>query len=95
MCEYVTQLSTVDISRKTLIMKVTAPHEIFDVTEEDEDMRKRTKFAKKHIPYYNPRAGYGYFEFKKPTYVLPERNIIGLKKVIIISNNNIVCMYLN
>ena len=64
------------------MVKVTAPHRIFKVTEEDEDKRKRTKFARDRIHYYNPRAGYGYYEFTQPTYVLRERNIIGLKGVI-------------
>ena len=67
------------------MFKVTAPFEIFQVTEEDEDKRKQTKFAKERIPYYNPRAGYAYYEFTKTTYVLHEKNIIGLKRVTILA----------
>ena len=57
------------------------PFEIFNVTEEDEDARKLIKFARKKIPHYTPSAGYAYYEFTKRGYVLPERNVLALRKV--------------
>ena len=61
--------------------KVTALYRIILVDEEDEEKRKLLKFASKRIHRYNPRAGYGYYEFSKPAYVLPERNVIARNKV--------------
>lgn len=46
-----------------------------------EDEQKLVKFAKKNVTCYNPRAGYGYYEFAEPCYVLPTRNVMALKKV--------------
>ena len=60
---------------------MTALFEIFKVDEEDEDKRKLIKFASKRIPHYNPKAGYGYYEFTKPAYILPEKNLIARNKV--------------
>ena len=65
----------------TEIVKVTAQFKIFKVDEENEDKRKLIKFAKEKVPYYDPRAGYGYYEFTEPGYVLPERNVIAMKMV--------------
>lgn len=63
------------------MVQVRAPYKIFPVDENDEDKRKMLKFASKRIDRYNPKAGYGYYEFTKPGYVLPERNVIAKKKV--------------
>ena len=60
---------------------MTALNQIFLVDEKDEDERKMLKFASKKIHRYNPRAGYSYYEFTKPAYVLPERNVIARNKV--------------
>ena len=60
------------------MIKVLEPFEVFSVTE---DEQKLVKFAKKNITCYNPRAGYGYYEFTEPCYVLPIRNVMALKKV--------------
>ena len=60
------------------MIKVLEPFEVFFVTE---DEQKLVKFAKKNITRYNPRAGYGYYEFAEPCYVLPTRNVMALKKV--------------
>lgn len=66
------------------MIRVIEPFEIFKVPETaDEDERKMIKFAKRSVPYYNPRAGYGYYEFSKPAFVLPERNVMALKRVCI------------
>ena len=51
------------------------------VPEANEDERKIIKFAKKNIPYYDPKAGYAYYEFIGRRYVIPERNIMALSKV--------------
>ena len=63
------------------MIKVTEPHEVFMVPKADEDERKLIKFAKKKIPYYNPRAGYAYYEFTGSKYIIPDRNIMVLSKV--------------
>lgn len=63
------------------MIKVTEPREVFMVPEADEDERKLIKFAKKKIPYYNPRAGYAYYEFTGRKYIIPDRNIMVLSKV--------------
>lgn len=65
------------------MVKVTAPSKIFNVDVEDEEKRKVIKFASERIPCYNPQSGYGYYEFTQPTYILPERNVIAIKKVLI------------
>ena len=65
----------------TEMVEVTAPFEIIIVDEKDEDKRKLIKFASERIPHYNPRAGYGYYEFTKKAFILPERNVIARKKV--------------
>ena len=51
-----------------------------------------TKFARDtcEIHYYNPRAGYGYYELTQPTYVLPQTNVIGMKKVIALISSVLV-----
>lgn len=65
------------------MIEVTVPHKIIPVEEEDDDERKLIRFASKRIPYYNPRAGYAYCEFSKPIFLLPERNVIAKKKVLL------------
>ena len=55
---------------------------MFTVPDVDEDERKLIKFATKNIPYYNPRAGYAYYEFTGQKYIIPDRNIMALSKVI-------------
>lgn len=62
---------------------MTVPHIIIPVDEECEAERKLISFASKRIPYYNPQAGYAYCEFSKPIFLLPERNVIALKKVLL------------
>ena len=69
---------TGDVASSEMI-KVLEPFDVFSVTE---DEQKLVKFAKKNITCYNPRAGYGYYEFTEPCYVLPIRNVMALKKVI-------------
>ena len=64
------------------MIKVTEPHEVFTIPEVDEDERKLIKFAKKNIPYYNPRAGYAYYEFTGHKYIIPDWNIMALSKVL-------------
>ena len=54
---------------------------MFTVPDVDEDERKLIKFATKNIPYYNPRAGYAYYEFTGQKYIIPDRNIMALSKV--------------
>jgi hypothetical protein len=54
------------------------PYELFTVTE---DEQKMINFAKEKVANYNPRTGYGYYEFTEPGYVIPSRNIMALKKV--------------
>ena len=66
---------------------MTAPSRIFLVDEESEDERKLLKFASKRIHRYNPMAGYGYYEFTKPSYILPERNVIARRKVMCMDMN--------
>ena len=63
------------------MIRVLEPYRIAPVPAVSEDGCKSIKFAKKNIPYYNPRAGYVYYEYTKRGYVLPERNIIARKKV--------------
>ena len=60
------------------MISVLEPYELFTVTE---DGQKLINFAKYKVAYYNPRAGYGYYEFTEPGYVLPKRNIMALNKV--------------
>ena len=64
------------------MIKVTEPCEVFMVPEADKDERKLIKFATKRIPYYNPRAGYAYYEFTGHKYIIPDRNIMVLSKVL-------------
>ena len=75
------------------MVKVTSPFKILYVDEQDEDKRKMIKYATEHVPYYNPRAGYGYYEFTVKGYVLPERNVIAKNKVCIISNGSDIYMH--
>jgi hypothetical protein len=67
------------------MIKVTEPHKVYIVPEADEDDRKLIKFAVKRIPYYNPRAGYAYYEFTGRKYIIPDRNIMVLNKVFVIN----------
>ena len=60
------------------IIKVLEPFKLFTVTEEGQ---KLINFAKENVAHYNPRAGYGYYEFTEPGFVLPKRNIMALKRV--------------
>ena len=80
----VTNLSTIGNIASTKMEEVTTLHRIILVDEEDEDKRKLLKFASKRIHHYNPKAGYGYYEFTKPAYILPERNVI--------ARNQVMCM---
>ena len=67
--------------------RVTEPFEIFEVPKDaKEDERKNLKFAAKKIPCYNPLAGYAYYEFTKCAFILPERNVMALKKVCIMTD---------
>ena len=75
-----------DVASSEMI-RVLEPFRFFRTTE---DGQKFIKFAKEKVTYYNPRAGYGYYEFSEPGYVLSNRNIIALKEVIY--HNNIICM---
>lgn len=61
------------------MIRVLEPFRYFHITE---DGRKLIKFAKEKVTYYNPRAGYGYYEFTEPGYILSKRNIMALKEVI-------------
>lgn len=65
----------------TEVTEVTEPYEIYDVDETNDDKRQLIKFAAQRIPCYNPRAGYGYYEFTVPAYVLPERIVMALDEV--------------
>ena len=67
----------------TEMTKVTEPFKVYRMNETNDDKRKLIKFAAQHIPCYNARAGYGYYEFTVPTYVLPERIVMALKKVLL------------
>lgn len=63
-------------------IRVTEPFKFFKVPKDaSEDERKNLKFAVKNIPSYDPLAGYAYYEFTKPAFILPERNVMALKKV--------------
>ena len=64
------------------MIRILEPSKLFSVPEADEDERQLMKFAKKNIPHYNPRAGYAYYEFTGRRYVIPDRNIIALSKVL-------------
>ena len=64
-------------------IKVLEPHKWFTVTKNEQ---KLIEFAKEKVKHYNPRAGYGYYEFAEPGYVLSKRNIMVLTKVIIITS---------
>ena len=71
---------TGDVASSEMI-RVLEPFEVITVPQVDEDERKIIKFAKKNIPYYNPKAGYAYYEFTGRKYVIPDRNIMALSKV--------------
>ena len=62
------------------MIRVLEPHKCFTVME---DGQKLINFAKEKVTCYNPRAGYGYYEFAEPGYVLSKRNIMALSKVLI------------
>ena len=64
------------------MIKVLEPSILVTVPEADENERKLIKFAKKNVPYYNPSAGYAYSEFTGRMFVIKERNVMALKKVI-------------
>ena len=67
--------------------RVTEPFKIFEVPEDaSEDERKNLKFAVTNIPCYDPLAGYAYYEFTKRAFILPERNVMALKKVCIMTD---------
>ena len=66
------------------MIQVLEPFKVFCVPKAaDEDERKFINFAKKNIPYYNPRAGYAYYEFTGRKYIISERNIMALNKVLL------------
>ena len=54
---------------------------MFPVSEVDENERKIMKFAKKSIPYYDPKPGYAYYEFTGCKYVTSDKNMMALNKV--------------
>ena len=62
------------------MIRVLELHKSFTVVE---DGQKLINFAKEKVACYNPRAGYGYYEFAEPGYVLSKRNIMALSKVLI------------
>lgn len=68
-----------DVASSEMI-RVLEPYEWFTVTKNGQ---KLIEFAKEKVKHYNPRAGYGYYEFTEPGYVLSKRNIMALTKVII------------
>ena len=72
---------TGDVASSEMI-RVLEPFKFFTVPEADEDERKIMKFAKKNIPYYNPKAGYAYYEFTERKYVTSDKNMMALNKVI-------------
>ena len=75
--------------------KITEPFRIVKVPEDaDEDERKNLKFATKIIPYYNPLAGYAYYEFTQRAFILPERNVIAEKNVCINNDWPVVILWL-
>ena len=57
------------------------PFKYFTVPETDEDERKIINFAKRNIPYYNPKPGYAYYEFAGHKYVTSDKNMMALNKV--------------
>ena len=66
------------------VITVLEPFKVFTVGPEvDVDERKIIKFAKRNIPYYNPKAGYAYYEFTGHMYIYANRNIMALNKVFI------------
>jgi hypothetical protein len=79
-----------DVASSEMI-KVLEPYEWFTVTKDGQQL---IKFAKEKVNYYNPRAGYGYYEFTQPGYVISKRNVMALTKVKIesfmITANNII-----
>lgn len=88
-----------DVAASEMI-EVLEPSKYFPVPEADEDDRKVLKFAKNNIPYYNPKAGYAYYEFTGSKYITSDKNVMALKKKVIIivgsiCNNNTImlCMH--
>lgn len=72
-----------DVAASEMI-EVLEPSKYFTVPEADEDDRKVLKFAKNNIPYYNPKAGYAYYEFTGDKYIMSDKNMMALKKEVII-----------
>ena len=63
------------------MIQVLEPFKVITVPQVDEDERKIIKFAKKNIPYYNPKAAYAYYEFTGRNFVVSDRNIMALNNV--------------
>ena len=59
--------------------RIDAHHSIYEIPEDCDDTVEN--YGKWHIPGFRSESGYGYFEFTKPEYLKPHKNVILMDKV--------------
>ena len=58
-------------------VRETVHYEVYDVDKS----YNMAEFAKSKIPGFKPEFGYGYYEFKQPEYIEPEKKVVLVDKV--------------